>query len=572
MFSNLRNKLKEMIQKVIGAKTIEQTLHIAPIISNEMQKALTLWSDMYSDNSPWLKEPTYDNPVRITSLGLPAFIASEKARMVMLEMQSEITAPTEKIEKPNPDYIPPFKDDFGNIHQSFKPETITIEQPITPTERADYLNNQYHKKVLSKLRTQLEYGIAKGGLVIKPYYVAVNEPTENNIGEATENQENMQNVPLGQLEFDFIQADCFYPLSFDASGKITEAAFVQRKIDKNDVYTRLEYHKLENNTVIVQNRAFKSKNLGTQINFNDESDLGKEIPLTDVPEWAAFEPETIIKNVDRLLFAYFKMPEANTIDPHSPLGVSAYSRAIKLIEEADKQYSRMLWEFEGGELAIDVDRDALMEVDKDGNRIIRPKMQERLFRKIDLGAEGDTYNVFNPTFRDVSLINGLNSILMRIEDVCGLARGTIADVSAEARTATELKILKQRTYASIDDIQKKALQPCLEDLVYVMNVYCTLYNIVGDSPVDPKTGMVDTTNLGQYQVSFEWDDSTITDVESELGKRITLLQNGLTSKVEVRMWFFGETEQQAIDALQKVNEESTESMEQELTMQSNFNQ
>lgn len=57
------------------------------------------------------------------------------------------------------------------------------------------------------------------------------------------------------------------------------------------------------------------------------------------------------------------MPEANTIEAHSPLGVSGYSRAVKLIKEADLQYSRMLWEFQGGELAIDIDRDALNTVE-----------------------------------------------------------------------------------------------------------------------------------------------------------------------------------------------------------------
>lgn len=487
-----------------GSKTIEQTLNVKSIMSEKMSSAVELWDLMYKDQAPWLKHPSNSDPVSIKSLGLPSFIASEKARVVTLEMTSEITAPADS-----------------------KSESV---------KRADYLNEQYQKKVISKIRTQLEYGIAKGGFVIKPYYVS-------------------DEAEAGQLEFDFVQADNFFPISFDASGKITEAAFVQRKTDKNIVYTRLEIHSLKGSSVIVRNKAYKSTN-------ESSGNIGDEIPLSNVAEWSSLQPETTINNMDRLLFAYFKMPEANTIDTYSPLGVSGYSRAASLIEEADKQYSRMLWEFEGGELAVDIDSDALMEKDDKNGRaqVIRPVMQQRLFRKIDLGADGDTYNVFSPSLRDISLINGLNTILKRIEDVCALARGTLTDPSNDGRTATEIKMLKARTYESVRDIQK-SLQNTLEDVVYIMNVYCTLYNIVGDAPINPKSGAPLPDNIGKYEVSFGWDDSILTDKDEELNKMLLLEQNGVVSKLEIRMMYFGETEQQAKEALARVNAESVQEVE-----------
>jgi hypothetical protein len=199
-------------------------------------------------------------------------------------------------------------------------------------------------------------------------------------------------------------------------------------------------------------------------------------------------------------------------------------------------------------MAIDVDRDALKFVtdpNGDGYSVL-PEKQNRLFRKVDLNNE-ETYNVFAPALRDASLIKGLNTIFMRIEDATGLSRGTLSDVTQqEAKTATELKILKQRSYATNADIQM-ALQEALEDTVYVMDVYCTLYDVTPD---------------GEYEVSFEWDDSIIVDSESELSKRITLMQNGLASKLETRMWYFGETENQARQALQQIDEEARQAMEQ----------
>lgn len=587
---------------MIPKKGISEVLQTVPISYDKMAEAIHLWSVMYEGKSPWLREPSPDDPKRVTSLGLPAFIASEKARMATLEMKTEISAPMMDVN------IADSADLAGEANSAEAAETNlgaqsqpaisagqtdnvmgnmptdltanaayqdkTQQVPSGPTERAEFLNSQY-KKLTRQIRRQLEYGIAKGGLVIKPYVVLHKDTTQNSNStqnfaspETSNNEANNQSSTTtssntlkykaqlypAEIEFDFVQADRFYPLVFDATGKVIEAAFIQTKVDKakERVYIRLEYHKLENRTVTVQNLAFESQDmsLAETDNIRGASNLGKSIPLTDVPEWSTLQPTTTIENVDRLLFAYFRMPEANTVDPYSPLGVSGYSRVVNLIKDADNQYSRMLWEFEGGELAIDVDRDALkFMTDPNGEGYtVMPSSQQRLFRKVDLNQE-DTYNVFAPPLRDVSIIHGLNTVLTKIEDSTGLSRGTLSDITMqEAKTATELKILKQRSYATNADIQR-ALQDALEDAVYVMDVYCDLY---------------DAAPEGEYEISFEWDDSIIVDNESELSKRITLQQNGLASKLENRMWYFGETENQARAALRQIDEEARQATMQNI--------
>lgn len=541
LWSTIAYKLKEIVSKMIGARTIEQALHVAPAISSQMEEAIQLWADMYKNQAPWIKEPSTADPVRVVSLGLPAMIASEKARTALLEFKSEITTPTEEVEIPNPEYKEPEPDVFGNVIPSAQPPTITEQQPTGPTERAEYLNEQY-KTLKKKLRKEFEYAVAKGGMVFKPY------PVQGIDGSWS-------------FMFDCIQADNFYPLAFDNSNKITEAAFIQTVIEGQFVYRRLEYHKWENKQVKIVNKCFKSTNNQTQGDVNG-MDLGMEVPLTEVSQWKDMQPETTVGPVDQPLFAYFRMPQANNIDTSSPLGVSGFSRAKSLIKDADEQYSRLLWEYEAGEMAIDIDRDALNfiegGVNRDGQRVegysVLGKMQQRLFRKVDLSNTGDTYEPYAPTLRDGSYTAGLNTILMRIEDVCAVSRGTISDPAVEAKTATELKILKQRTYSDNLDNQL-ALQDTLDEVVYIMNVYCDLYRI---------------TPHGEYNVSYEWDDSILVDVDTELGKRMTLQQNGLASKLENRMWYFGETEEQAKQALIKIQDEARQSMEDNLMMESNL--
>lgn len=533
-------KIREILSKMKNNKTVEGELHVASAISTKMENAINTWGRLYENNAPWLQEPNPDNGyVRIVSLGLPSLIASEKARTALIEFKSEITTPTKEIEEANPDFGKPTntmttpEGQVVPISVDNRP-TVKTDKPVSDTARAEYLNGEY-KKLLKRLRTQIEYGIAKGGLVIKPYVVKSNVP-------------NDEGNPYS-IEFDFIQADAFYPLSFDASGRITEAAFLESQVGKEFTYYRLEYHKWENNTVTVVNRAYKSTNTAGVEN-NKITNLGKEIQLTEVPQWSALQPETTVSPVERPLFAYFKMPEANTVDVTSPLGVSGYNRAISLIKDADMQYSRLLWEYEAGEMAVDIDRDALRTDQNDGRKKM-PIMQQRLFRKVDLGSNGDTYMPYAPALRDSAYIQGLNAILMRIEDAVSLGRGTIGDVDAVARTATELKSMKQRAYQANSDIQQ-AIEDCLKDTIYVMNVYCDLYEI---------------TKPGEYDASFEWDDSILVDIDTELNKRLTLMQNGLTSKLELRQWYFGETERQAEEALARIDAENTKDMERELQMQ-----
>lgn len=491
---NLIDRLKGVFRRMFSANDIESVLHVQPTMSQEMKDAIELWEQMYKNKSPWVMSNE-----NLRSLGLPAMIASEKARTATIEMNVKITG---------------------------------------ESERAKFISEQF-KKVTSTIRKNLEYGIALGGLVIKPYVVM-----------GPDNQY--------KIEFNYVKATDFYPLAFSANGKITEAAFIERIFTKEAVFSKVEYHQLVGTTLTVRNLAFKTVNSNTSIYSTLDGQLGTEISLSEVPEWSNLAPQTIIDNVDSLLFAYFKMPQANTIDLTSPLGVSGFSKAVDLIHDADEQYTDLLWEFEGGQLAVDVDRTAFNPlIDKDGKQTVQlPKFQDRLFRRnLDLG-EDDTYNVFSPNLRDANIINGLNNILMHIEDVCDLARGTLSNVTySEARTATELKILKQRTFSANKDIQTE-LQGTLEQVITIMDKYCDLYNIVDGSKDD-------------YEVAYDWDDSILVDKDTERQVDMIDVDKGRMSKIEYRMKWYGETEAQAQESLDKISDEQQKSMEmqQKLMMQ-----
>ena len=171
LWNQVIDKIKEMFNKMIGRQPIQEVLHITPNISGNMINAIELWTRMYEGRAPWLKNPTEDDPSAILSLGLPQLIASEKARTALIEFESEITTPMKEVKPATPNYMNP-----ANIGTDGKPEPVVATHVVTQdipkgsTKRAEYLNKQY-EKLKGALRIQLEYGIAKGGLVIKPYPV-----------------------------------------------------------------------------------------------------------------------------------------------------------------------------------------------------------------------------------------------------------------------------------------------------------------------------------------------------------------------------------------------------------------
>ena len=117
---------------------------------------------------------------------------------------------------------------------------------------------------------------------------------------------------------------------------------------------------------------------------------------------------------------------------------------------------------------------------------------------------------------------------------------------------------------------QKSLENALRDVVYAMDVYCTVYNIVKD--IKKKGDKIDTKQIGKYDVSFTWDDSILVDVDTELNKRMTLQSAGITSKKEIRMWYYGETERQAQDALDQIAKENQQAIEQNAVASSQMGQ
>ena len=102
-------------------------------VSDEMINRIREWGEIYENKAPWLQS---DFEKRITSLELPAGIASELTRLILYKGKSWVTS----------------------------------KGGVTENPRSQWLQKQY-SVFMKGLRPELELACAVGGMVFKPYIV-----------------------------------------------------------------------------------------------------------------------------------------------------------------------------------------------------------------------------------------------------------------------------------------------------------------------------------------------------------------------------------------------------------------
>lgn len=430
--------------------------------------------------------------------------------------------------------LPPWKSDTCKTmnlpasiaHEFARLITVEHEVEISGSPMADYLNEQYHL-ALGNFMEVVEKYCAKGGVCLKPY------------------------VQDNSIEIDVTQAERFFPITYDGKGKITKAIFIDQIRKEQYVYTRLEIHEMKKNAVvqlesgeeritntyIVENRAYKSEQ---QFNYREGMDplyckepFKNRVPLTEVDEWASITPNVTINDIEQPLFVYIKVPAANNVDPQSPLGASVYSRAVQAIQDCDEQYTQSKFEFEALEAAIDADAD-MFKKDRDGNPIL-PAGKERQFRSYNIRSKDQRpfLEAFAPAIRDNSLFNGLDHYLKVVEMNVELSYGTFSDPQSVEKTAEEVKTSKQRSFSAVSNMQG-AWDEGIRDLVYAMYVYAILYGL---------------TPIGTYDVSINWGDGILEDINIEFQRRWQMVLGGKLKPEKFMAWYFGCSEEEALEMM-----------------------
>jgi len=291
--------------------------------------------------------------------------------------------------------------------------------------------------VEDKIRTQLEYACALGGMMLKPNGTGV----------------------------DYIKYGQFIPVDLDGNGEITGVIFISQKQIADKYFNRFEYQRFEDGTYKISNKAYES---------NSPDTIGEFTQLTAVREWVNIQPEVKIDNLERPLFSHLKMPWANMVDSSSPLGCSIFAKAIDSIQDIDITAKGLRHEIKTAERKVFVS-DKILRRDKDGKVTGNPIPD--LIQGLEYGVdEQNTYHEFNPDIRIDEYRQSMQTFLNIAGNQCGFSNGYFSfDEKTGMATATQVEADQQRTISTATDIQK-ALKTALAGLTYALDAYATLYN------------------------------------------------------------------------------------------------
>ena len=144
---------------------------------------------------------------------------------------------------------------------------------------------------------------------------------------------------------------------------------------------------------------------------------------------------------------------------------------------------------------------------------------------MDVGKDQELLKEYSPQLRDEAYKRGLEEVKREIEFIVGLAYGDLSDVQEVSKTATEIKVSKQRKYNRVNAIEGK-LEECLRDFMAGLAFYNNMYH-------------------SGYEFNCKFSDSILTDEESERQQDRQDVSMGVMSHAEYRAKWYGETLKEA---------------------------
>lgn len=292
-----------------------------------------------------------------------------------------------------------------------------------------------------------------------------------------------------------------FKVEYDAFGRVYKVFFKTDIVDGYSKYRLIEEHTQDYTTNIYK------------IDYKLVKDNNSPVALSTLEQFKNLQDFVIFEDIPKHLCSII------TID------TSIYADAYELIEQVDRQYSRVLWEYEGGELAINANSDLFKKSGSSNKKTyILPVGKERLYRALDTDKADFTIDTYAPELRDEAYLRGLNSLKREIEFACGLAYGTLSEPSTVEKTATEIAASKQRYYVTISDIRNAFIQG-IEDILGSIALL--------SSRLAPSPTLVDSV----YTVIYDIGDSILTTSKEKLEEKLLLFDKGLLTANEFKEWY-----------------------------------
>lgn len=310
------------------------------------------------------------------------------------------------------------------------------------------------------------------------------------------------------VKIDYIRAGMIYPISWD-NGRVQECAFASERTTGKQKKVYLNIHRLEAGKYVIENHMFDRN--------------GSVLTETDLPDEVLPEVRTG-SAIPR--FQIFSPNIANNIDPDSPLGISVYANALDQLESADLVYDSYCNEFRLGRKRITVPISmARMAMEEDGTSTPVFDDNDTEFYAVPQDDKSENkIQEHNMEIRSEAHDTGIQTMLNLVSWKTGSGgKRYVFRRDGQVRTATEVISENSDLYRNL----KK----------HELSLEAALLGMI-DS-------IADLLHLGAVKASISFDDSIISDTDSDKMTFLQEIRDGVRQKWEYRVKFFGEDEETA---------------------------
>jgi len=178
---------------------------------------------------------------------------------------------------------------------------------------------------------------------------------------------------------------------------------------------------------------------------------------------------------------------------------------------------------------------------------IPKKLTKFVVQLLGDGGGKKIFEKFSPEIREQNYLNVYNSRMRQIEDIIGLARGSLSEVEILAKTATEVGVSKQETYALIVDNQK-ALENAIRQLVYSMAVWTEPTQVIKQEDIE---------------MTFDFDDGVVSNPKEQIATMLQLQSAGNIPAYRVVMSYFNIDMEEAKEMVAEAKQETWDKMQTE---------
>lgn len=393
----------------------------------------------------------------------------------------------------------------------------------------DTINMAKHISDTRAKLTTLDIGIAVSGSPRADFLQLIADDLLKRLPDKLADADRLGGLMLkwNGVSWDYLLPGSFGVTAKDDNGDIVGAIFAIQATQGDGQYTRLEYHRFEGMDedgkpiYVITNKAFKNT-----VSGKENAALGRAVPLSAVEAWKDFQDEVWIRNLEKPLFGYYRVPGANTIDPSSPYGLSVFANAIPELKAIDIAISRKNAEIEDSKHITFVGQTVIQNAQNKG--ITLPRFVKGLGMGLNDG-ETTAVHEHSPTLLTDARIKDINFDLSMAGVKCGFSEGVfVMDGQTGMVTATQIESDDRDTIQTIKN-DRDALRDAVEQAIQGADALATLLNLCP---------------LGEYELNFNFGDITYSYEEDKATWRAYAMQ-GWVPKWLYFVKFEGMSEEEA---------------------------